>query len=243
MSRSAGATLTVDPSVDVLVVGGGIAQGWRAWSLRRDREVGFVLGPVFRSGPPWRPGVPARAACGRRSHAAPDRACRCGLHAAKDPSLLPAVRDGAVAVVGTVALWGRVIEHERGYRAALAYPSALRLVCSCCGRAGDASRMVVGPARRRGGSLVAVCRRHLRRPRRGTLPGRAVLLGLLSSYGVEPLSDGLARAIPRWRRLVVRRAFSSALGKALVVGYALLASVALLTTAAVLAGRLPGPAG
>lgn len=74
-----------------------------------------------------------------------------------------------MSVVGTVGLWGRVIEHEHGYRAALAYPLALRLV--------------------------------------------------------------------------MRRAFAGALGKAVAVGYALLASLALLTAVAALTGRLPRPAG
>lgn len=176
-------------------------------------------------------------------HTAPARDCGCGLHAAKDPRLLPTVRDGPVSVVGTVGLWGRVIEHEHGYRAALAYPLALRLVCSRCGRARDASRMVVGRARRAGDLLAAACRRHLRRPRRGALPGHAVLLDLLSAYGADPLPGRAARELPGWRRLVMRRAFAGALGKAVAVGYALLASVALLTAVAALTGRLPRPAG
>jgi hypothetical protein len=34
--------------------------------------------------------------------------------------------------VGRVALWGRTIEHERGWRARFAYPDRLRLVCIVC---------------------------------------------------------------------------------------------------------------
>ena len=36
------------------------------------------------------------------------------------------------AVLGRVALWGRVIEHEHGYRARFAYPQRLRLICQFC---------------------------------------------------------------------------------------------------------------
>ena len=35
-------------------------------------------------------------------------------------------------MLGRVALWGRVIEHEHGYRARFAYPQRLRLLCQFC---------------------------------------------------------------------------------------------------------------
>jgi len=35
-------------------------------------------------------------------------------------------------VVGSVSLWGTVVEHERGWRAQFAYPARLRLVCAMC---------------------------------------------------------------------------------------------------------------
>jgi hypothetical protein len=35
-------------------------------------------------------------------------------------------------VIGTAALWGRVVEHELGYRGELGYPQRLRLVCPEC---------------------------------------------------------------------------------------------------------------
>lgn len=234
---------SVDPTVDVLVLGGAAARGWRAWTLRYDSGIGYTLGPVFHRRVSWRPGVPVAAVCGRPTdgHAAPDPVCGCGLHAAKDPGLLPTVHDGPVAVVGTVDLWGRIVEHEWGYRAALAYPRSLRLVCSRCGRAGDAARMVVGPARR-GEVLLAACRRHLRRPRRGALPGGVVLAGLLRAYGVDPLPDRLARRIPPWRRVAMRRLLASGVGRAVMVAYGLLGVVVLLTAAALLTGRLPGAA-
>ena len=36
------------------------------------------------------------------------------------------------AVLGRVALWGRVIEHELGYRARFGYPQRLGLICQFC---------------------------------------------------------------------------------------------------------------
>jgi hypothetical protein len=35
-------------------------------------------------------------------------------------------------VLGTVDLWGRIMEHEWGYRAELAYPQRLGLICPFC---------------------------------------------------------------------------------------------------------------
>ena len=60
---------------------------------------------------------------------APDLDCTCGIYATRrlrDPG--SAWRSGpqyAVHVVGAVALWGRVVEHESGYRAQHARPVAL----------------------------------------------------------------------------------------------------------------------
>ena len=41
-------------------------------------------------------------------------------------TLWPSAQHGKVAI-GQVALWGKVIEHERGFRATFAYPIELRL--------------------------------------------------------------------------------------------------------------------
>jgi hypothetical protein len=224
--------------VDVLAVGGGVAVGWRAWSLRRERDGRLLLGSVFGWGEPWLPATPAAAAC-PRSHRAPDPSCTCGLHAASDPGLLPTVLDGDVAVVGTVSLWGRVIEHESGYRAEHAYPSSLRLVCSRCGRARDVARMVVGPRRGRPGRLIVACRRHLRRPHRGVLPARVVQERLLQGYGIDRLPEDAARRVRGWRTVAARRLLGTGLGRAVVAGLALAATLSMLISVAVVTGRLP----
>ena len=69
----------------------------------------------------------------------PNQPHACGIHAFKEradaevyPSTWEARRSGGarsadVYAIGRVSLWGRIVEHERGYRAALAYPFDLFL--------------------------------------------------------------------------------------------------------------------
>ena len=63
-------------------------------------------------------------------HEAPHLGCTCGLHGTHD--LDPLRRTRCPAVLGRVALWGRVIEHELGFRARYGYPQRLRLICQFC---------------------------------------------------------------------------------------------------------------
>lgn len=137
--------------------------GWRTWRLRGSRDGSRVrLLPVVGDQRPWPPLRPARAACRRRRHGRiPGATCSCGLYATHGPDLLRRTRDPAV--VGTVALWGRVLEHEHGYRAEWGYPQRLALVCRVCfwqwGLASSARSLTV--VRRRGGELVPMCAEHL----------------------------------------------------------------------------------
>lgn len=168
--------------------------GWRAWALggRRDGSEPR-LRPITGRGRAWPPRRPAEATCGlARLHGAPNLHCSCGLHAATDPEALRRAKDPAV--VGTVALWGTVIEHARGYRARFAYPQRLRLVCTFCFWRWGLARSradVVGLLPR--GRLVPLCRDHAALSRRyGLVPrhlldARAVLQELLAAYAVDPL--------------------------------------------------------
>jgi hypothetical protein len=65
-------------------------------------------------------------------------------------------------VIGTVAIWGRVIEHLHGFRGAAAYPQRLQLVCPRClwerGPAKARPDRVVRAGRDR---LVPLCDEHL----------------------------------------------------------------------------------
>lgn len=123
---------------------------WRLW------EVGDVDGvPRLRSlyrMSFWPVGAPFEAKCEaqrlrlsrRPRHAAPSETCTCGIYGAPfelirrklaiDDGLPP----GGLFVIGTVSLWGDVLECERGWRAALAYPRHLFVPLGVPGAAGRA---------------------------------------------------------------------------------------------------------
>lgn len=174
----------------------GQVDGWRAWRLRR-RGSRVALVPNGR-GAAWPPRRPAVATCWRvRRHRAPEPACTCGLYAVGDPAALKAAR--SPAVVGTVALWGTVVEHALGYRGQLAYPQRLALVCHIClFQRGiiDANPDVV--AAHRDGALVPLCLRHHRLAVRldvapfETLSAATVLAALNDAYAVEPVVPSFA---------------------------------------------------
>jgi hypothetical protein len=112
-------------------------RAWRLW------EVEAVEGlPRLRSlyrFSFWPVGAPLEARCEaqrlrlprRPRHAAPTETCTCGIYGAPFELIrrklavdcgLPA---GCLFVIGTVSLWGDVLECERGWRAAFAYPSRI----------------------------------------------------------------------------------------------------------------------
>lgn len=103
--------------------------GWRAWRVAR-REDGLVLvSAVYDE--VWPPGEELVASCHKRAHGeAPRPDCTCGIYAggALEAEKHRVGRDerGIVGrVVGEVALWGRVVEEPRGWRASHAYPVRL----------------------------------------------------------------------------------------------------------------------
>lgn len=186
--------------------------GWRAWRLRL-LDAGLRIAPTTpRSA--WQPGVAIHAACSgshtreymvynpelAELHRSPEPGCTCGVHAIKDPARL--ARSGrSAAVVGRVALWGRVIEHTKGYRAEFAYPSRLRLVCSWCLWYG---RLPAIPDRvfERAGEMRPACARHARRPAAvgAELDVGRVEQELLGTYGVEALPAESLRPFDERRR-------------------------------------------
>ena len=110
---------------------------WRLWEVE---DVGGAprLRSLYRLSF-WPVGAPFEARCEaqrlrlsrRPPHAAPSETCSCGIYGAPfelirrklaiDDGLPP----GCLFVIGTVSLWGDVLECERGWRAALAYPGRL----------------------------------------------------------------------------------------------------------------------
>jgi hypothetical protein len=169
---------------------------WRAWALSGRRDgTGLLLRPVAGRSRPWKPLEASEAACkAARFHAAPNVDCTCGLHGAHSPEILRKAK--TPAVIGRVALWGRVIEHEHGYRAQFAYPQRLRLVCQFCfwhwGMV-SYTPQVVGWFPH--GELVPLCSAHLElaqrygmNPRR-MLPADEIDQRLRDTYAVDPLAS------------------------------------------------------
>lgn len=117
-------------------------QGWRIWKVLKGSGP-----PQLRSlnGALWYPGERHAARCSPSSthgprpkdplnHATPESACRCGVYAAgsqrdaEELALFFMERGEAMVALGRVALWGKVVVHEKGYRAQFAYPSLLTLI-------------------------------------------------------------------------------------------------------------------
>ena len=161
--------------------------GWRTWGL--DRAGGaLTLRSVTRPDHwPAREAMVARC-LQHRAGTVPEWYCTCGLYAVTSPEHL--VRSGVLAiesgVVGTVSMWGRIIEHPFGARSRFAYPARLRLVCGRClalGAGAVTPVMVLGER----GSLAAVCEAHWSGPAARADPAAEVQAELLSTYGVELL--------------------------------------------------------
>jgi hypothetical protein len=100
---------------------------WRVWSTSLHRGEVRLDSPTQRGKHGrWVPGQALEAHCPRGCLHAPTLNCQCGIYACK-------TRDQAVArarfmpraAIGEVALWGRVIEHQDGYRAQYAMPLQL----------------------------------------------------------------------------------------------------------------------
>jgi hypothetical protein len=171
---------------------------WRAWTLHVGRgQSGPLLRPIGDSRRTWPAREPASASCPRRTHDAPGFSCTCGLHATRTPDLLRRARDPAV--VGSVALWGRIVEHVHGYRAALAYPQRLRLICYLCfwqWGIDEAAADLVTCLRR--GRLVPLCLDHVELSNRygyptpSLVPASEVEGALLSNYAVDVLRTNIA---------------------------------------------------
>ncbi len=167
---------------------------WRAWALSGHEEM-LRLRPVGRYARPWPLRRPVEAGCGHwRFHRAPSIGCTCGVHATREPELLRRAR-GPV-VVGTVALWGTIVEHALGYRATYGYPLRLCLVCPICfwqlGAARSRTPVMVAALRRE--QSMPLCDEHLGTASavglsvRRLTPADEALGTLLDLYGVGEMS-------------------------------------------------------
>ena len=121
--------------------------GWRSWLVVRDGEEFRLESIVYQAR--WFPRNELIARCfqrrfsfprSRRSeHVPPARGCRCGIYAATEPedaaSYLAgrswADSLGVHRVIGTVSLWGRLVECTRGWRGSRAYPKTIYVPAMC----------------------------------------------------------------------------------------------------------------
>lgn len=104
--------------------------GWRYWRVVKCRG-SFYLSSLFNN-IAWAPGVPIDAHClafvRAAKHPSPSPTCHCGVYASRRDAVdwqLVGRRAFAPLVLGTVSLWGLVVEAERGWRAGHAYPERL----------------------------------------------------------------------------------------------------------------------
>lgn len=98
---------------------------YRAWQV-----TGGLLGSVATGSAGWPRCRPMRAVCpivnaAAEYHTAPGEDCACGLYAMKTVEALAKTLHYGPQIIGRVALWGEIIEHDDGYRAEYAYPQVL----------------------------------------------------------------------------------------------------------------------
>ncbi len=101
----------------------GAEVGWRAWAIEtRGDEI--LLSSVTRA-EVWPARERMEASC-RIGHEPPAKSCGCGLYAASTLEHLQGMDyHRHEAVIGQVALWGRVIAGTLGWRAQFGYPERL----------------------------------------------------------------------------------------------------------------------
>jgi len=212
---------------------------WRGWSLVE--EEGEIRLSSLTRAESWMPRAPHAASCSKGRRPTPQRRCRCGVYATTTPEALGGLRSLPGGVVGEVSLWGRVIEHGQGYRAEVAYPGRLGLVCAGCLAEGTGRRADVVQRLEAGGRmrLLPWCDEHA--PADGDAVARDVESTLLSAYAVDPVSDQMIRRIGA--REASRRAPERSPRRRAIAAAIVAAAIALLVVVALVqpgAGPAPG---
>jgi hypothetical protein len=117
--------------------------GWRTWLVVCEGEGLRLRSVVYDT--PWSPHNELIARClswhrafslpwrRRSEHVPPARGCGCGIYAAREPGEAASYLEGRSwadalgvhRVIGTVSLWGRVVECTHGWRGSHAYPKKI----------------------------------------------------------------------------------------------------------------------
>jgi hypothetical protein len=168
--------------------------GWRAWTLRSAGD-SVQLGSIAHRGSGWvaRTTMHATCAIAPGRHRAPLPGCTCGVYATKAATgLAQHAASTNAAVIGTVSLWGTVVEHRAGYRAEYAYPQRLTLVCARCLASCRSSRPTT-VFLAQGGLLSPSCEAHARDRLGPRVAVEEIQARLLDAYAVDGLApDALA---------------------------------------------------
>jgi hypothetical protein len=99
--------------------------GYRIWGWDAIERLRSLNGEI------WFPGQALAAKCRiTGNHECPADGCSCGVYAAKNYEHLQKIAPPYLDSVlhGEVCLWGRVVQHQFGYRAQFAYPRTLVLL-------------------------------------------------------------------------------------------------------------------
>ncbi len=109
---------------------------WRAWSMIKPN---FLCSP----GTVWMPRQPLEACCSAehrgswqdspRHLVSPDAHCTCGIYSVKTEQELSnyfsiGLMKTGPPVVGRLKIWGKIVEHDAGYRSQFAYPAQLHVL-------------------------------------------------------------------------------------------------------------------
>ena len=109
----------------------GTLTAWRGWKLTNGKLCALGMSGI------WEPKQAVRSICTSKTklkpdeHEAPARGCNCGYWSFRSLDLLKKALgpySGSIQVLGTVEIWGKVVECENGYRSEYAYPKELWLL-------------------------------------------------------------------------------------------------------------------
>jgi len=103
-------------------------RAWRVWAAAATADGVVELRSLTDAArrTRWPVGAALQARCMRARHPAPSTECSCGIYAHRSRgAALAHARATPGSIVGEVELWGRVIEHEHGYRSEYARIRAL----------------------------------------------------------------------------------------------------------------------